>query len=106
VTGPVSTRGKLRRFFAARPWIGYGAGYLVILFYTVAGATNLYTALVHGYVHARNHVSTYDSDPVDFVVKVCISIVTTLVLGTVSVFGTVGWLHVWRKKRQARRQAP
>jgi hypothetical protein len=57
-------------------------------------------------VHARDHTSTYDADPVDYVVKVSISLVTTLVLGTVSVFGTVGWLHVWRQKRRARRRQP
>jgi putative effector of murein hydrolase LrgA (UPF0299 family) len=72
------------------------------VFYTVTGAVNLYTALVHGYVHARVSVSTMESDPVDFMVKVTISIITTLVLGTVSVFATVGWIHVWRKKWRSR----
>lgn len=95
---------RLRRFFAARPWIGYGAAYLVILFYTVAGARNLYTALVHGYVDARHGVSTMETAPVDFVVKLVISLTTTTILGTICVFATVGWVHVWRKKRRARRE--
>jgi len=34
--------------------------------------------------------------------KVTISIITTLVLGTVSVFATFGWIHVWRKKWRSR----
>ncbi len=95
-------RGRFLRFFADRPWIGYGAAYVVIVGYTVAGASNLYTALFHGYVHARHGISTMESDPVDFMVKVTISIITTLVLGTVSVFATFGWIHVWRKKWRSR----
>jgi hypothetical protein len=102
MTESSAKRGAIRRFFAARPWIGYGSAYLVIVFYTFAGASNLYIALVHGYVHAKHGVSTYESDPVDFVVKVVISCLTTLVLGTVTTFATVGWLHVWRQKRRAR----
>ena len=94
--------GRIRRFFADRAWIGYGAAYLVILGYTVAGSINLYTALFHGYVHARGGISTMESDSVDFMIKVTISIITTLVLGTVSVFATFGWIHVWRKKWRSR----
>lgn len=105
MTEPDTTRGAIRRFFAARAWIGYFAAYLVIVFYTLVGASNLYIALVHGYVHAKHSVSTYESDPVDFVVKVTISCLTTLVLGTVSTFATFGWLHVWRQKRRSRRRS-
>ena len=94
---------RVRRFFADRPWIGYGAGYLVILGYTVAGAINLYTAIFHGYVNARHGISTMESNSVDFMLKVTISIITTVVLGTVSVFATFGWIHVWRKKWRSRR---
>jgi hypothetical protein len=103
MTEPATRFGAIRRFFGERPWIGYGAAYLVIVGYTFAGAGNLYTAVVHGYVHAELGVSTYESDPVDFVVKVAISCIATLVLGTVSVFATVGWLHVWRQKWRSRR---
>lgn len=102
MTDSVTRWGRIRRFFANRPWIGYGAGYLVIVGYTVAGAINLYTAIFHGYVHARHGISTMESNSVDFMLKVTISIITTLVLGTVSVFATFGWIHVWRKKWRSR----
>lgn len=96
--------GFLRRFFSTHRWIAYGAAYLVGVTYTILGASNLYTALMHGYIHARHADTTFDSDPVDFVIKVAISCVTTLVLGTVVGFATVGWLHVWRQKHRSRRQ--
>ncbi|QEI07984.1 hypothetical protein FXN63_20690 [Pigmentiphaga aceris] len=99
-----ATQGGIRRFFAANTWVAYGAAYLVGLFYTAAGASNLFTALFYGYVDGKLGPLTFDSDPADFVIKVAISGLTTLVLGTVVIFATVGWLHVWRQKWRSRQR--